>query len=116
MKKEAQARIKINKLLEEAGWRIFDDDKGKANIVLEGGITLTEAYMNEFGDDFEGTKKGYIDYLLVDNECFPVALIEAQRQIVARIESEQQLVEASRQLIEMYERKIRERIGKVWGE
>jgi type I restriction enzyme R subunit len=30
MKKEAQARIKINKLLEEAGWRFFDDDKGSA--------------------------------------------------------------------------------------
>ena len=33
--KEAQARIKINKLLEESGWRFFDDGKGKANIVLE---------------------------------------------------------------------------------
>jgi hypothetical protein len=27
MKKEAQARIKINKLLEEAGWRFFSDGK-----------------------------------------------------------------------------------------
>jgi type I restriction enzyme R subunit len=24
--KEAKARIKINKLLEEAGWRFFDDE------------------------------------------------------------------------------------------
>jgi type I restriction enzyme, R subunit len=29
MPKEAQARIKINKLLEEAGWRFFDSDDGK---------------------------------------------------------------------------------------
>ncbi|MBD3290787.1 hypothetical protein GF337_18415 [candidate division KSB1 bacterium] len=34
-KKEAKARIKINMLLEEAGWRFFDDEQGKANIVLE---------------------------------------------------------------------------------
>jgi type I restriction enzyme R subunit len=27
MQKEAKARIKINKLLEEAGWRFFDDEK-----------------------------------------------------------------------------------------
>jgi type I restriction enzyme R subunit len=30
MSKEAQARIKINKLLEEAGWRFFDDENGKS--------------------------------------------------------------------------------------
>lgn len=27
--KEARARIKINKLLEEAGWRFFDTEEGK---------------------------------------------------------------------------------------
>ena len=32
--KEAKARIKINKLLEEAGWRLLDDEKGKANVLL----------------------------------------------------------------------------------
>ena len=32
--KEAKARIKINKLLEEAGWRFFDTDKGKATIKI----------------------------------------------------------------------------------
>jgi len=34
MQKEAKARIKINNLLQEAGWRFFDDENGKANIVL----------------------------------------------------------------------------------
>jgi len=33
--KEAKARIKINTLLEEAGWRFFDKDNKPANIVLE---------------------------------------------------------------------------------
>ena len=35
MAKEVQARIKLNKLLEEAGWRFFDGNRGRANIVLE---------------------------------------------------------------------------------
>jgi hypothetical protein len=35
MMKEATARIKINHLLEAAGWRFFDDENGSANIVLE---------------------------------------------------------------------------------
>jgi type I restriction enzyme M protein len=46
----------------------------------------------------------------------PIPPIETQRQIVARIEQEQALVDASRQLIEIYERRIKERIGKVWGD
>ena len=32
MKNEAHARIKINKLLEEAGWRFFDNEEGPAKI------------------------------------------------------------------------------------
>jgi len=33
--KEATARIKINKLLEAAGWRFFPKDGAPANICLE---------------------------------------------------------------------------------
>jgi len=33
--KGAAARIKINKLLEAAGWRFFADAKGPANVQLE---------------------------------------------------------------------------------
>lgn len=32
--KEAKARIKIDKLLEESGWRFFDNEEGPANIQL----------------------------------------------------------------------------------
>lgn len=39
--KEAAARIKINKLLEEAGWRFFADERGPANIQFESSVTLT---------------------------------------------------------------------------
>jgi type I restriction enzyme R subunit len=38
--KEASARIKINKLLEGAGWRFFADAKSPANIQLEPSIVL----------------------------------------------------------------------------
>jgi type I restriction enzyme, R subunit len=59
--KEAKARIKINKLLEESGWRFFDDKHGEATIKLESSIKL-----DELGDDFENSKNGFIDFLLVD--------------------------------------------------
>jgi hypothetical protein len=41
--KEAKARIKINKLLEEAGWRFFDTEEGKANIHLESHAKYSDA-------------------------------------------------------------------------
>jgi len=57
--KEAKARIKINKQLEESGWRFFDDDKGKANIVLEPKVKLTQAVMDALGVNFETTTRGF---------------------------------------------------------
>lgn len=73
--KEAKARIKINKLLEEAGWRFFDTDKGKATIKLESSIK-----MDDLGEDFEHSKNGYIDFLLVDENQNPVLVLEAKKE------------------------------------
>jgi type I restriction enzyme R subunit len=56
MQKEAKSRIKINKLLEKAGWRFFSDDKGKANITLEINAKITQKDVDEFGNDFEKTR------------------------------------------------------------
>ncbi len=78
--KEAKARIKINKLLEEAGWRFFDNEAGKANILLENNVKLTEEKLNEFGEDFEKTSNGYIDFLLLDENGFPFIVLEAKAE------------------------------------
>jgi hypothetical protein len=56
--KEAAARIKINKLLEAAGWRFFPDGKKPANIQLELNIDITESTLDALGNDFEKTSKG----------------------------------------------------------
>ncbi|MBL7813112.1 MAG: DEAD/DEAH box helicase family protein [Bacteroidetes bacterium] len=89
--KEAKARIKINKMLEEAGWRFITDENGPANIVLESGVSLTSAYMNEtWGEDFEKTSKGYIDYLLIGPDNRPIALVEAKRESVNPLNAKEQ--------------------------
>lgn len=82
MSKEAKARIKINRLLEESGWRFFDDEKGKANIVLENNIKITEKLLNDLGEDFDQTSKGYIDYLLLDQKGFPLIVLEAKKESI----------------------------------
>ncbi|MCR4417768.1 MAG: DEAD/DEAH box helicase family protein [Ignavibacteria bacterium] len=78
--KEARARIKINRLLEEAGWRFFDNEEGKANILLENRTKITVEKLNELGENFERTKNGYIDFLLLDENGFPLAILEAKSE------------------------------------
>lgn len=82
--KEAKARIKINKLLEESGWRFFDDPHGKANVVLEPNVKLTKARIDALGDDFENcvetTSNGFIDFLLLDENGFPLVVLEAKSE------------------------------------
>jgi len=78
--KEAKARLKINKLLEEAGWKFFDDEKGQANIQLEPNVKLSQKDIDAFGDDFETTKNGFIDFLLLDDKGFPFVVLEAKKE------------------------------------
>lgn len=90
MSKEAKARIKINKLLEEAGWRFFDNDEGNANIVLENNAKLTQIKLDEYGEDFEKTSNGFIDYLLLDNKGFPFIVLEAKKEDINPLYAKEQ--------------------------
>lgn len=78
--KEAKARIKINKHLENAGWRFFDDENGQANIQLELNTKITKKEIDAFGNDFESTKNGFIDFLLLDDKGFPFVVLEAKKE------------------------------------
>ncbi len=78
--KEATARIKINKLLEHAGWRFFADETGPANIQLEPNVTLKTEELDKLGDDFEKVKKGYVDFLLLNEKGFPFVVLEAKAE------------------------------------
>ena len=64
--KEATARIKINKMLETAGWRFFPEGNAPANIRLETSVTIKSSDLDALGDNFEKTSKGFIDFLLLD--------------------------------------------------
>ena len=78
--KEATARIKINHLLAAAGWRFFDDSSGPANIRLEPTIAIRPEELESLGDDFQTTKQGFIDFLLLDAKGFPLLVLEAKAE------------------------------------
>ena len=80
MQKEARARIRINDLLQRSGWRFFDDQDGPANVTLEAHVRLKKKVLDALGDDFEKTASGFVDYLLLDDRGFPVAVLEAKAE------------------------------------
>jgi type I restriction enzyme R subunit len=78
--KEATARIKINKLLEAAGWRFFPEGSAPANIRLEPSVTIKSSDLEALGENFEKTSKGFIDFLLLDTKGFPLIVLEAKSE------------------------------------
>lgn len=78
--KEATARIKINKLLEAAGWRFFADGKSPANIQLEPSITIKTQDLDALGENFEKASKGFIDFMLLNEKGFPFIVLEAKAE------------------------------------
>ena len=83
--KEASARIKINKLLEESGWRFEDNEKGKANISLEPGVKYSD-----LGDDFEKEVHGFIDFLLLDKDGRALVVVEAKKESIDPLSAKEQ--------------------------
>jgi len=90
MQKEASARIKINKLLEESGWRFEDNEKGKANISLEAGVKF-----NELDEDLENAttsdgRRGAIDFLLLEKDGRALVVLEAKREAIDPLSAKEQ--------------------------
>jgi len=78
--KEATARIKINKLLEAAGWRFFAVGDAPANIRLEPGVTIKSIDLDALGANFEKISKGFVDFLLLDAKGFSLLVLEAKAE------------------------------------
>jgi Type I site-specific restriction-modification system, R (restriction) subunit and related helicases len=88
--KEAKARIKINHMLEESGWRLVEDENGPANVCLELQTRISQKQLNDLGEDFEATKNGYLDFLLLDEKGHPLVVLEAKRESLNPLTSKEQ--------------------------
>lgn len=64
----------------------------------------------------DGINQSNINAKILATFSISLPSIKTQEQIVSRIEKEQELVNANKQLIELFEQKIKDRIAKVWGE
>lgn len=80
MQKEAKARLKINKMLTDAGWRFFDDESGAANVVVEQNVKMNRRQIDDMGEDFEKSANGFVDFLLLDENNRPFIVLEAKSE------------------------------------
>ena len=62
-----------------------------------------------------GVRQRNLNKSFISSLKVPLIPLKTQKQIVAKIEKEQELVNANKELIKIFEQKIKDRIAKVWG-
>jgi len=77
------------------------------------GQMLTQLALNRFA---KVGGQPSISQKTVTELSIAVPQIETQKKIVSNLDKERQIIEANKQLIEIFEQKIKDRIAKVWGE
>src|SRR5262249_29970832 len=100
MPNEAQARITINKMLEDAGWRFLPKGNGnRENVVLEHRLR-GQAFppSADLGNDFERAPEGFVDYVLLNTDGRAVAVVEAKRESIDPLTAKEQAREYAEHL------------------
>lgn len=69
---------------------------------LKANPVRTEGYKRHFGK--------------LKSVLIPLPPIETQKQIIEKIDEEQKIVEANKELIKLFEQKIKDKISELWGE
>lgn len=73
-------------------------------------IFAKEVDKNAQGIGVRGVNRNFVSKLKI-----PLPALDVQKQIVEQLEKEQALVNANKELVAIFEQKIKDRIAKVWG-
>ena len=79
-------------------------------------IINTENTKRQFVSRFKGVGVPNLHLKEIKEVTIPLPDPHIQQQIVSQIEAEQEIINANKKLIEIYEQKIKEKIAEVWGE
>jgi type I restriction enzyme M protein len=77
---------------------------------------LQENRENIYQTVTQGGAQAFLSLKTLKNLIIPLPPLSIQQGIVAQIEAEQEMVNANKKLIEIYEHKVKDKIGEVWGE
>ena len=77
-----------------------------------------ETYLNsiDIKEYVTGAAQPKLNQKSMNRIQLPLPTLSIQKEIVTQIEAEQEMVNANKRLIEIYEKKIKDKIGEVWGE
>jgi restriction endonuclease S subunit len=90
---------------------IIDEEKADKKYIYFFLLSIADKIKNDgHGATVKGVTRDYVKEINV-----PLPTINEQKEITKRIESEQQLVSANKQLISIFEQKIKGKIDEVWG-
>ncbi len=76
----------------------------------------SDAFNRHYQNQSSGSTQKFISLGFIRSMQIPLPPTEVQGEIVAKIEAERKMVEGCRELIAIYEAKIKRVIDKVWGE
>jgi len=79
-------------------------------------ILESDLFSSHYLNRSNGSTQKFISLKFIRGLPIPLPPLEVQQKIVAEIESERELVEANKKLIKIFEKKIKDKIGEVWGE
>ena len=89
-------------MLQEAGWRFFDDENGIANVSLEANVKMTRSQADEMGENFEKSVNGFVDFLLLDENNRPFIVLEAKSEEIDPLVGKEQAREYAKNLYVKY--------------
>ena len=95
---------------------IFRPDKNQLSGYYLFRFFQSQNFKNQRDSIVTGAAQPQLPIRNLNNAMLPIPPLETQQAIVAEIEAEQALVNANRELIERFEKKIQEVVGRVWGE
>lgn len=78
-------------------------------------MALDHTFINELSRMTFGAAYSALTIIKLKEMKISLPPIEIQQVIVTKIQNEQSLISANKQLIEIFEQKIKDRIAKVWG-
>lgn len=88
-----------------------DDEKILPEYIFYASQTLYEEFINLASGKFRMANLSFVRKLKM-----PLPSIKIQQQIVNRIEKEQKIINANKELITIFENKIKDKIAEAWGE
>ncbi len=94
---------------------VLNCDKEKANPVFYSIYLRSDSFNSDVLKGLSGAQLPRVRWNYFSSLIVPLPPVPAQKKIVAQIESEQEMVNANKKLIEIYEQKIKDKISEVWG-